>query len=138
MEFKLPAEFLKNVRKQLGQAEYQAYVDSLTEKPVRWARRIDGKVIPDWFSTIACEIPSALKVRSDPLWQAGSYYCQERSAMLPVDQFRKHVEVDRKFSCILDACAAPGGKSLQLMELLLILIQFRLGIWKLENPHHFL
>tara|TARA_Y100000589_G_scaffold316012_1_gene340274 strand:- start:123 stop:1415 length:1293 start_codon:yes stop_codon:yes gene_type:complete len=118
VESKLPTEFLKNVLKQLGQAEYRAYVNSLTEKPVRWARKIDGKVVPDWFSAIACEIPSTLKVRSDPLWQAGSYYCQERSAMLPVDEFRKNIAVDRKFSRILDACAAPGGKSLQLMELL--------------------
>ncbi len=118
MGHQLSNEFLENVFKQLGQDGYDAYVESLKDKPLRWARRIEGKRLPTWLSTIACKIPDDLNVGLDPLWQAGSYYCQERSAMLPVDEFRKHIAKEKKFSRILDACAAPGGKSLQLIELL--------------------
>ena len=87
-------------------------------KPARWARRVLGKVTPSWLNGTSAEIPGDLKVGSDPAWQAGTYYCQERSAMLPIDIFIAKLAQGKKFSRILDVCASPGGKSVQLMELL--------------------
>ena len=118
MQSNLPKEYLKSVLEQLGEADYLDYLESFNIKPSRWARCVSGKVTPDWFNGIASEIPRGLKVNLDPAWQAGTYYCQERSAMLPIDEFIAKFAQDKKFSCILDVCASPGGKSIQLMELL--------------------
>ena len=118
MDIKLPEEYLESVLVQLGQAEYLKYLSSFEVKPLRWARRILGKVNPSWLDRRFAKIPDDLKVGSDPAWQAGAYYCQERSAMLPIDTFTDKFAQGKKFSRILDVCASPGGKSAQLIELL--------------------
>lgn len=45
-----------------------------------------------------------------PLHEAGAYYIQEASAMLPVTL----LDIDRDGLKVLDLCAAPGGKSTQI------------------------
>ena len=44
-----------------------------------------------------------------PLHEAGAYYIQEPSAMIPVTQLDIHENM-----CVLDLCAAPGGKTTQI------------------------
>ncbi len=59
------------------------------------------------------QLPDGLQAGADPLHAAGLYYLQEPSAMAPVaalaPQYDEH---------ILDLCAAPGGKSTQIGDLL--------------------
>lgn len=49
-----------------------------------------------------------------PLHEAGAYYIQEASAMLPVTM----LDVDESGMKVLDLCAAPGGKSTQIADLM--------------------
>lgn len=49
-----------------------------------------------------------------PLHEAGAYYIQEASAMLPVTM----LDVDDSGMKVLDLCAAPGGKSTQIADLM--------------------
>lgn len=114
----LPREFLEDVLAQLGELAFKEFLDSFNGSSDRWAKKIANKVAPDWLKDSYSEIPQNCKVGLDPFWQAGSYYCQEHSASLPLRIFEQLIAKGRKFSRILDVCAAPGGKSLQLMELL--------------------
>ncbi|MBL7943082.1 MAG: RsmB/NOP family class I SAM-dependent RNA methyltransferase, partial [Flavobacteriales bacterium] len=47
----------------------------------------------------------------DPLWHAGAYYVQESSSML-LWHVLNSLNVADQHLAVLDACAAPGGKSL--------------------------
>ena len=113
----LPEAFLKSVKDQLGKDGLKQYINCFEESSLRWAHSIPNKVLPDWLTSDYSVVPSSLAVSTDPLWQAGSYYCQELSASLPIRAFMENISKGKKFSKILDVCAAPGGKSLQLMEL---------------------
>lgn len=52
----------------------------------------------------------------DPAWHAGLYYVQEASSMFVEQAFRQHTGVPAPR--VLDACAAPGGKSTHLQTLI--------------------
>lgn len=54
---------------------------------------------------------------SDPLWHAGAYYVQEASSMLIEAAFNSVRQALEGPLCILDLCAAPGGKSTHLASL---------------------
>ena len=54
---------------------------------------------------------------TDPAWHAGLYYVQEASSMFLEQAFRQHVSLSSPLR-VLDACAAPGGKSTHLHSLM--------------------
>ncbi len=53
----------------------------------------------------------------DPLWHAGAYYVQEASSML-VGWALQQLNSNNDSLVVLDACAAPGGKSTHLLSVL--------------------
>lgn len=55
---------------------------------------------------------------SDPLWHNGSYYVQEASSMMIEAAFKAIKTSLQHPLIVLDACAAPGGKSTHLANLL--------------------
>ncbi|MBP3701078.1 MAG: RsmB/NOP family class I SAM-dependent RNA methyltransferase, partial [Lachnospiraceae bacterium] len=71
--------------------------DSTVDEPVAWCR--NGRYLTDE------------SMSKDPLHFAGAYYIQEPSAMLPAALLAAQPG-DR----VLDLCAAPGGKSTQLLD----------------------
>ena len=110
----LPEEFLHRMEKQLGQ-EYPAFLESL-ERPRAVALR---------FNPLKGETPRLSFAQESVPWEeqgvyydpesrpglhpyheAGVYYLQEASAMAPVALLNP-----QPGACILDLCAAPGGKS---------------------------
>ena len=54
---------------------------------------------------------------NDPLFHAGCYYVQEASSMFVENAFKQTVDTTKQL-VVLDACAAPGGKSTLLASLL--------------------
>lgn len=52
----------------------------------------------------------------DPSWHTGRYYVQEASSMFVEQAFRQHAG-EMRAPRVLDACAAPGGKSTHLQAL---------------------
>jgi len=52
----------------------------------------------------------------DPLWHAGAYYVQESSSMF-LEQVFRQVKTEQP-KLVLDLCAAPGGKSTHLLNLM--------------------
>ena len=116
----LPIEFVERMRARLG-SDADAFFESLSEAPhtsialnpnksaghpqlgsnVPW--NPDGRYLP--------ERPSYV---SDPHYHAGVYYPQEASSML-VRAVVERLPLPSHPFC-LDLCAAPGGKSIALLE----------------------
>ncbi|MGN1399847.1 MAG: RsmB/NOP family class I SAM-dependent RNA methyltransferase [Erysipelotrichaceae bacterium] len=120
----LPQQFLKNMEGLLTEQEYQAYLDSFSQKRLYGLRVNTSKISVEDFLRICpfkltpisfCregfyydgEIDRPAK---HPYYFAGLYYLQEPSAMYPATL------LDVKANeIVLDGCAAPGGKSSQLL-----------------------
>ncbi len=121
----LPNGFEKLIRTQLDEAEWFDFQASLNLEPVRGALRVSGKSLGP--CPLGEEIPGmesawylepGFKPGLDPGWHTGAYYSQEPSAMFPVERFIQTQVGSEKYDLILDLCAAPGGKAIQLAKLL--------------------
>ena len=53
----------------------------------------------------------------DPLFHAGCYYVQEASSIF-LEHVIRFLKTQRNFELVLDACAAPGGKSTLLLDVM--------------------
>ena len=114
----LPQAFVERMRVRLGD-EAEAFLRSYDE-PYRRALRlnpfkpVDAQLIPGLMGPVPWE-PQGRMLSLDsvagalPLHEAGAYYLQEPSAMLPAA-----VLDPRPGERVLDLCAAPGGKSTQI------------------------
>ena len=123
---KLKEAYERQMKSLLGSAGFFAYVTALDqpyERGLRMNTRLVGMNMP--CSAIPfCEEPilwarDAYFVRKgtrpglSPLHEAGLFYLQEPSAMVPVS-----VLDPKPGERILDLCAAPGGKSTQIADLM--------------------
>lgn len=119
---RLPEKYTERMKGLLGEEEYQEYLKSFEQKNVRGLRVNTLKISPEEFEKIS---PFSLKKipwtengyyyeddvqpAKHPYYYAGLYYIQEPSAMTPAQLLP--VEPG---DCVLDVCAAPGGKSTEL------------------------
>ncbi len=127
----LPGGFLREMELLLG-AEFADFLASYESGPwrgLRWNQRKGrGKAADRWLEQAFCEngrwvewcsrgicVPDESQEASSwgryPLHFAGAYYIQEPSAMLPAELLGV-----RPGERVLDLCAAPGGKSTQLID----------------------
>ena len=116
----LPEEFKIRMKTILGN-EFGDYERSLEKKPVRAFRVNTDKISVEEFKRICPfeikQIPYVSngfyfdydKIGNHPYHHAGMIYVQEPAAMAPAECIE--IKSDWK---ILDMCAAPGGKSVQL------------------------
>lgn len=116
----LPLEFQERMKKLLG-AEYEDFLKSYDEKPVRAFRVNTDKISVEDFEKLNVfsnnKIPYVENgfyfdydgIGNHPYHHAGMIYVQEPAAMAPVESIE--IEPDWK---VLDLCAAPGGKSSQI------------------------
>ena len=120
---KLPDNYLDEA-KDLFKDEYDDYLESLSSIQMNGLRVNTQKISVEEFRKIAPfrleEIPwtddgfyfaEEDRPAKHPYYYAGLYYIQEPSAMLPAQ-----VLPIEENDVVLDACAAPGGKSLKLAD----------------------
>ena len=122
---KLPSAFENNMIKMIGEEDFELYKEALA-KTVRHALRVNtGKIsVEDFIKICPAELTpvpwckngfyydeNVFQVSKHPYYYAGLYYLQEPSAMLPAAT----LPVDEGDK-ILDICAAPGGKSTELLQ----------------------
>ncbi len=117
---KLPADFTLRTTALLGD-EFNELASALQD-PIPVSIRLNSrkqpktpKGIPIPWSEQGYYLPERLTFTFDPLFHAGSYYVQEASSMFLEQAIRQYVT--QPVVC-LDLCAAPGGKSTHLYDLL--------------------
>ncbi len=119
----LPEVFVRRMERQLG-PEAEAYFAAMAKpcarglrlnprKPLSSLREVEGLLSPIPWEPDGRYLSLCSQAGAHPLHEAGAYYLQEPSAMIPARVLRP-----QKGERILDLCAAPGGKSTQLSGLL--------------------
>lgn len=123
MSFPLPQDFMIRMQEMLGD-EYEAFLQSYENTNYQALRvnRLKGAVdtffsacaFADELSPVPWTIdgfyyPETLRPGKHPYHEAGVYYIQEPSAMMPAALLGA-----KPGERILDLCAAPGGKSTQI------------------------
>lgn len=117
----LPIEFISRMKKQLKD-EYKNFIDSYDNETYRGIRVntikitvedflkiTDFELIPVPWCNDGFYIKGDLRPAKHPHYFAGLFYIQEPSAMLPAVILNV-----KKNNIVLDLCAAPGGKTMQL------------------------
>lgn len=119
MNVKLPSAYCAKMQALL-QEEYPAYLASLTRETYKALRVNELKITSSdfqklcpaplsavpWLDNAFFYDPEAFKASKHPYYAAGLYYLQEASAMTPAALLPIALN-----DYVLDACAAPGGKS---------------------------
>ncbi|MCX7708644.1 MAG: RsmB/NOP family class I SAM-dependent RNA methyltransferase [Clostridia bacterium] len=119
---KLPVEFLNKMKSLLGEQEYEEFLQSY-EKSRFYGLRVNSlKISVEEFKRISPFSLEPVPWTSDgfyypegespgrhPFYYAGLYYIQEPSAMLPGAVINA-----QPGDKVLDLCAAPGGKTVQM------------------------
>ncbi len=127
-EIVLPKGFEEMVRDVIGDADWEAFVEALSDDP-SVSVRVNGQrsmvnsrlmLFNSQLSTVKwCEHGRYLlerpKFTYDPAFHAGAYYVQEASSMFVWLALSQLVERD---AVVLDMCAAPGGKSTAIAQYL--------------------
>ena len=116
---KLPEAFIRQMQGELG-AQAPAFFSTYEEEGAAGLRVSlrRGWTPPEGFAPVPwCPagfyVPQGLRMGKEPLHAAGAYYLQEPSAMAPAAALGV-----RPGMRVLDLCAAPGGKSTQIADLL--------------------
>ncbi len=116
-----PPQFVESLP--LNEPEKGLFFESLHENPPVSIRKnlkknshlFTGTAIP-WCGS-GLYLNDRPKFIFDPLWHAGAYYVQEASSMF-LEQIVLQLGLNQNPIKVLDACAAPGGKSTHLLSLL--------------------
>ena len=128
-----PAEFINEMRDSLGPARAERILAALAEEPAVSVRvnpyKLTLEALRANFGDLAGDAVAwapeegfYLKERPsftlDPLFHAGAYYVQEASSMYVGGLFDQAVAALGRASGlrVLDLCAAPGGKTTQLLS----------------------
>jgi 16S rRNA C967 or C1407 C5-methylase (RsmB/RsmF family)/NOL1/NOP2/fmu family ribosome biogenesis protein len=119
---RLPTAFINRMQTLLCE-EWGAFEQSLKEESpvsIRINRFKNYSLPNDWIEKVpwasdAYYVPFRPSFTLDPLFHAGCYYVQEASSMFLEQVTINHVSHPVK---VLDLCAAPGGKSTQLISVL--------------------
>ena len=119
---RLPEKYLENMKKLLKE-EFDDYLSSFNNKPIHSLRINTNKIsIRDFLNINPFRLTPISwskdgfyfeddPVSKHPYYYAGLYYIQEASAMLPAE-----VLPVKENDIVLDACGAPGGKSLKILN----------------------
>lgn len=118
-----PNEFIQRLHQQLPTSEAADFFEALQSPPPVSIRtnpykpeaRVNGNDPVPWCST-GYYLQQRPVFTLDPFFHAGCYYVQEAGSMLP-EALLKPFLPQLNNAVILDACAAPGGKSTHLLSL---------------------
>src|SRR6056297_4341380 len=125
-QMNLPDKFASRIKRDL-KSEYEDFIEIYNQKPLHGIRLNTIKISREEFLKICpFELESVpwddngfiydiekCKPSKHPLYHAGLYYIQEPSAMAPANLLSPEPG-----DAVLDLCAAPGGKSVQLSSMI--------------------
>lgn len=112
----LPETFLQRIRNSWSEEDFNSFLESFNQ-PVPTSVRthaIKNQTISTDMQVLWCPLGYYLPERPvftlDPSFHAGAYYVQEASSML-LWNVLEQIAIKENQLCVLDLCAAPGGKS---------------------------
>lgn len=117
----LPEDFIARTKPLLNK-DWDKFLEALQEEPPVSIRINTSKA--SGFHNVGEEVPWSSsgfyldkrpQFTFDPLFHAGCYYVQEASSMFVGQAIRQYIDGDVK---VLDLCAAPGGKSTLIADLI--------------------
>lgn len=120
----LPSPFERQMQQLLPPEEYAAFMAALQAPPpvsIRMNPQKSSSVqrptsnVP--WHPLGFYLAERPVFTLDPSFHAGAYYVQEASSMFFYEALRQTVDFSKKLK-VLDLCAAPGGKSTLLADLL--------------------
>lgn len=109
----LPTEFCNAMQKLLGD-ETTDFLHAIQQEPIVSIRCNDKSTLPTANMKLVPWCPDAYYLPErpvftlDPMFHGGAYYVQEASSMFLYQALQQVVPTN---ACVLDLCAAPGGKS---------------------------
>ncbi len=119
-----PASLLEQLQKQFPQLNTDSFVQAQNQAAVTSVRKNKLKVTTAFAQETQvpwCTQANYLQQRpvfsKDPLWHAGAYYVQEASSMFLAHALPQCIDVSQPLH-VLDLCAAPGGKSTLVADVL--------------------
>lgn len=124
-----PSGFIEMARNLLGE-EADDFLNAMTLPPVcsiRLNTRKPGANFNDAIPVKWCEtgfyLPSRPIFTLDPMLHAGAYYVQDASSMIYREVTSRILDILKKDAnnqpvCLLDMCAAPGGKTTAMIDAL--------------------
>jgi len=118
----LPEAFERRMKEQLG-AEFESFKEALSMPPpvsvrvntLKAPSMLKGDPVP-WCST-GLYLEERPVFTLDPHLHAGAYYVQEPSSMYLEQVVKRSIDLTQPLK-VLDLCAAPGGKSTHLLQLI--------------------
>ena len=122
----LPEEFIQETRLLMGEERFNSYLEAFNEEAPTSIRLNTKKVSQEVSPSVIpwCEEGYYLEGRPqftfDPLFHAGCYYVQEAASMFVSHVLKAVLPSISSGTAIeaLDMCAAPGGKSTALLNVL--------------------
>ena len=119
----LPSDFMQNLRALLPLEECHLLLESLQQLPPVSVRvnRLKMQQVPSGaagcvpWTAEGYYLDKRPAFTFDPLFHAGCYYVQEASSMFLEQVVRQYMKEE---VCMLDLCAAPGGKTTHARSLL--------------------
>lgn len=84
---------------------------TVKENPDQWAKTLGGEVLPGG----SVRLRSAGDVSVLPGYQDGAWWVQDVAASLPAKLLLSGLDGSPNGRCVVDLCAAPGGKTAQLV-----------------------
>lgn len=123
---RLPAAFVESLREFIAQDDIASFTEALGKEPSCSVRvnPCKGWCPPEGAVPVAwCREGFSLAERPvftlDPAFHGGAYYVQEAGSMFVGYLARRALDLlGAEHPCVLDLCAAPGGKSTHLSSLL--------------------
>lgn len=122
-----PASFVQRMQAQLPQNEINFFWEALQTPATTATIRLNAAKnnpapyhqLPNipWCQPEGKILPQRPFFALDPLWHAGAYYVQEAGSMFIHTILTQHLDFKNPIK-VLDLCAAPGGKSTLIANLL--------------------